>query len=354
MKITKELIQKLPKTDLHCHLDGSIRTETMIELAEQQKIKLPFSDPDKLRKFMALGDDCKSLEEYLKKFEFTLSVLQTTEAIKRVAYELGIDAWSENVWYIEVRFSPILHQQKGLSLTPIIDAARRGLEKAEKETGIKTGIIICGMRNISSSVSLKLAELTVAFKNRGIVGFDLAGAERNFPAKEHIQAFYLIRNNNVKSTVHAGEAYGPESIREALHYCGAHRIGHGTRLKEDGDLLNFINDMRIPLEICVSSNFHTKTISKIEEHPIRFYFDYGLRVTVNTDNRLMSDTTVSNELWIIHKNFGFSLKDIKLLIINGFKSVFLPYKEKVELLDKVISELKKYEPDDKESKLYFR
>ncbi|MCC7431551.1 adenosine deaminase [bacterium] len=354
MEITQELLKKLPKTDLHCHLDGSVRPETILELGKKYGVKLPAEDPKKLREYLEVGDKCKNLEEYLERFGITLSVMQTEEAIERISYELAIDAAAENVWYLEVRFSPILHQEKGLSLIRIVNAALIGLTKAEKETNIKTGLIICGMRNIKSEISLKLAEITVAFKNRGVVGFDLAGAEFNYPAKKHAEAFYLIRNNNVKTTLHAGEAYGPESIAQAIHDCGAQRIGHGTRLKENGDLLNYVNDLRIPLEVCISSNVQTKSVSKMEEHPLRFYFDYGLRVTINTDNRLMSATTVSKELWIAHKNFNFDLKDIKLLILNGFKSVFLPYKDKVDLLDKVIHELKKYSPDDKEAKLYFR
>jgi adenosine deaminase len=187
----------------------------------------------------------------------------------------------------------------------------------------------------------------VAFKNRGVVAFDLAGAEYNYPAKDHKQAFQLILDNNVNCTAHAGEAYGPESIAQAIHYCGAHRIGHGTRLRENGDLLNYCNDHRIPLEICLSSNVQTRAAPDIASHPLPFFYTYGLRVTINTDNRLMTDTTVSKELLLIHQSYGFQLDDIKELIISGFKSAFLPYREKADVLKKVTQELAGFvEPAD--------
>jgi len=232
-----------------------------------------------------------------------------------------------------------LHQQKGLKLTTIVEAVLEGLRVAKREVGIKGGLIICGMRNINPQTSLRLAELCVAFKNKGVVGFDLAGAEYNFPAKDHKAAFQLILNNNVNCTCHAGEAYGPESIAQALHYVGAHRIGHGTRLRENGDLLNFVNDHRIPLEICPSSNVQTGAVPDLDSHPIKFYFDFGLRVTVNTDNRLITDTTVARELWLAHKHCGLSLEDLTTIIISGFKSAFLPFREKQDLLSQVTAEI---------------
>lgn len=187
--------------------------------------------------------------------------------------------------------------------------------------------------------SVRLAELCVAYKNRGVVGFDLAGAEANFPAKEHREAFQLILKNNVNCTAHAGEAYGPESIGQALHYLGAHRIGHGVRLREDGDLLNYVNDHRIPLECCPSSNVQTRAVSEMKAHPLKFYFDYGLRVTINTDNRLITDTTVSHEYWIAHTELGLSLEDLTTIIVSGFKSAFLPFREKQDMLKAVNAEI---------------
>jgi adenosine deaminase len=186
---------------------------------------------------------------------------------------------------------------------------------------------------------VRLAELAVAYKNKGVKGFDLAGAEYDFPAKDHKAAFQLILNNNVNCTCHAGEAYGPESIAQALHLVGVHRIGHGTRLREDGDLLNYVNDHRIPIEICPSSNVQTGAVPDLASHPIRFYFDYGLRVTVNTDNRLITDTSVTKELWLLHKHCAFGLEDLVTMIVSGFKSAFLPYKEKADLLAAVNTEI---------------
>ncbi len=340
--LTMEDIKTLPKVDLHCHLDGSVRIPTLLELAEKRNVKLPVKDEKKLRKLLQAGDDVHNLADYLKAFDITLSVMQDEEDIARIAYELCEDAWAEGVWYIEVRFSPALHQEKYLGLTKVMDAVLSGLKEGEEKTGIKTGVIVCGIRQIEPLVSLRLAELTVAYKGRGVVGFDLAGQEDHYPAKDHKDAFYLIRSNNIPCTVHAGEAWGPNSIKQALHVLSAHRIGHGTRLKEDGDLLSYVNNHRIPLECCLSSNLHVGTVNSIEEHPLRLYYDIGLRVTINTDNRLMSNTTISEELMLAHTKLGLQREDLENILIMGFKSAFLPYLERKELLAKVLHELKKH------------
>jgi adenosine deaminase len=332
IEVTEELLHALPKTDLHCHLDGSMRLKTILELAEEQKIKLPADSVDGLAKAIHMGQVCKNLEEYLVAFDVTLSVLQTAEALYRSAYELAVDAAAENVRYLEVRYSPALHLQKGLKMTTVIDSVLEGLRAAKRETGIKTGVIVCGIRHINPQTSMRLAELSVAYKNRGVIGFDLAGAEASFPAKDHKDAFQLILKNNVNCTAHAGEAFGPESISQAIHYLGAHRIGHGTRLREDGDLLNYVNDHRIPLEVCPSSNVQTGAVPSLSAHPLKFYFDYGLRVTINTDNRLITDTTVTKELWLAHKELGLELEDLTTIIVSGFKSAFLPFREKQDML----------------------
>jgi adenosine deaminase len=340
--LTLEYLEKLPKTDLHCHLDGSLRLATILDLAERQKVRLPASDPDRLFKHIYAGERCDSLDDYLKAFDITLSVMQTEESLYRTAYELVEDCARENVRYLEVRYSPMLHTQRGLRLANIVEAVIQGLRAGERDFGVRSGVILCGIRSISAESSLRMAELCVAFKNRGVIGFDLAGAEYNYPAKDHKQAFQLILNNNVNCTAHAGEAYGPESIAQAIHYCGAHRIGHGTRLRENGDLLNYVNDHRIPLEICLSSNVQTQAAPDLESHPLPFFYSYGLRVTINTDNRLVTDTTVSKELLIIHQQYGLGLDDIKELIIGGFKSAFLPYREKADILKKVTRELESF------------
>jgi adenosine deaminase len=339
LAVTEELLHALPKTDLHCHLDGSMRVKTILELAEQQKVRLPADTVDGLAQAIHMGQVCKSLEEYLVAFDVTLSVLQTAEALYRSAYELAVDAASENVRYLEVRYSPALHLQKGLKMTTVIDSVLEGLRAAKRETRIKCGVIVCGIRHINPQTSMRLAELSVAYKNRGVIGFDLAGAEASFPAKDHKDAFQLILKNNVNCTAHAGEAFGPESISQAIHYLGAHRIGHGTRLREDGDLLNYVNDHRIPLEVCPSSNVQTGAVPSLAAHPLKFYFDYGLRVTINTDNRLITDTTVTKELWLAHKELGLELEDLTTIIVSGFKSAFLPFREKQDMLRAVNQEI---------------
>jgi len=338
-RITKELLQKLPKVELHCHLDGSLNPKTMIEMAEEQKITLPSINPDDLKNLLSIGDKRVSLEDYLEKFKITLSVLQTPESLKRTAFELIEEVAKENVRYIEVRYSPILHTEKGMTLEESVEAVLKGLKTGEKEFGVKSGIIICGIRNIGPNISLKLAKLTLKYKNKGVVGFDLAGAEENFPAKDHREAFYFILNNNLNVTIHAGEAFGPSSIHQAIHYCGAHRIGHGTRLKEDIDLMNYVADHRITLEICLTSNWHTRSVSSLKEHPFKYYYDRDIRVTLNTDNRLMSDTTLTNEFHLAHELFGLSLHDFRQLTITAMKSSFLPHNQRKIMIRSIAEEL---------------
>jgi adenosine deaminase len=339
MTLPLAVFEKLPKTDLHVHLDGSLRIETMLEMAEQRGIKLPADNPEGLRRSMHCGENTGSLVEYLKAFDITLSVMQTEEALFRVAYELGQDCARENVRYMEVRYAPMLHARAGLRMTAVVEAVLAGLRQAEKDHGIESTVIICGIRNISPESSLEMARLAVAYKNRGIVAFDLAGAEYDHPAKHHREAFQLIRNNNINCTIHAGEAFGPESISQAIHVCGAHRIGHGCRLRESGDLLHYVNDHRIALECCPSSNVQTGAVASISTHPLKLYHDLGVRVTVNTDNRLITDTTVSKELWLCHKEMGLTAKDVARVILNGFKAAFMPFHIKQAYLRRISDEL---------------
>ncbi len=334
-----ELIERLPKADLHVHLDGSLRLATILDLAEREGVELPADEPAALRAAMRLGENCGSLVEYLKAFDVTLRVMQSEESLRRIAYELAEDAARENVRYMEVRYAPMLHTRRGLKLTNVVESVLEGLRAAQEKHGIESNVIICGIRNVSAEHSLEMAELAVAYKGRGVVGFDLAGAEYDHPAKHHRAAFQLVRDNNINVTIHAGEAYGPESIAQAIHVCGAHRIGHGCRLRENGDLLHYVNDHRIPLECCPSSNVQTGAIRSLEGHPVKLYKDLGLRVTVNTDNRLVTDTTVSKELWLCHTRMGLDLTDIRQIILNGFKSAFLPFHVKQQYLRKVSDEL---------------
>ena len=339
MEFSSELIKKLPKAELHCHLDGSLRIKTIIELAEIQGVDLPSKNEDDLSKILSIGSSEKSLESYIKKFDITLSVLQTPKSLERAAFELAMDCHNDGVRYLEVRYSPILHTKKGMKLSETIDSVKNGLSQAFNECGILTGIIICGIRHISPDHSLELANLSIKYKNKGVIGFDLAGAEENFPAKKHKEAFYSILNNNINTTIHAGEVFGPKSIHQAIHVCGAHRIGHGTRAIEDTDLLNYINDHRIPLEVCLTSNINTKSVSSISMHPFKKYLDEKIRVTLNTDNRLISKTTLSNEYKIAINNFNLNESEIRTIIINGFKSTFQPHNERRKLIRNIVNEL---------------
>ena len=339
MKVDLQFFRRLPKAELHCHLDGSLRVPTVIDLATRQKIDLPTRDPQGLQQYLTMGARAGSLEDYIARFQLPLKVLQIPEALERVAYELAEDAWEEGIRYLEVRYSPTLHTEHGMTEGETIRAVKRGLDRAESDFGIRTGIIICGIRSISPEVSLRLADLAVQFKHKGVAGFDLAGAEENFPAKHHQEAFFLILKNNINTTLHAGEAFGPESIHQAIHYCGAHRIGHGTRLREDQELMGYVNDHRLTLEICLTSNVHTKSVRSLKEHPFKYYFDQGIRVTLNTDNRLVSGTTLSREYLIARQTFGLTLNDFREIIINGFKAAFMSHLERREMIRSVVEEL---------------
>jgi len=345
MTLPLAYFEKLPKTDLHVHLDGSLRLTTILELAEEQGVELPADTPEGLKRAMRCGERTGSLVEYLKAFDVTLRVLQTAPALERVAFELCEDAARENVRYMEIRYAPMLHTRSRLRETAVVEAVLSGVARARESLGIHAKLILCGIRNISVESSLAMARLAVAYKNRGVVGFDLAGAEYDHPAKRHRDAFDLIRQNNINCTIHAGEAYGPESIAQALHVCGAHRVGHGCRLWENGDLLAYVNDHRIPLECCPSSNVQTGAVAELETHPIKLFHDLGVRVTVNTDNRLVTDTTVSRELHLCHSALGFSLEDIKRIVLNGFKASFLPFHQRQDYVRRIADDLARFHED---------
>ncbi len=335
----RDLFLGLPKTDLHVHLDGSLRPATILELAAQQKVSLGVESVEGVEGLVGAGRDFGSLNEYLKGFAVTLSVMQTESSLRRCAFELAEDAHHEQIRYMEVRYAPLLHREKGMRLTHVVESVLDGLRLARERFGIKSNLILCGIRNISSESSYEMAELAVAYKGRGVVGFDLAGAEANFPAADHRKAFQLVRDNNINCTIHAGEAFGASSIAQALHVCGAHRIGHGCRLRESGDLLHYVNDHRIPLECCPSSNVQTGAVESLETHPIKLYADLGLRVTINTDNRLITKTSVTDELYRVHSGLQIPFSDMKGIVLSGFKSAFLPFHEKRSLMREVSEQL---------------
>ncbi len=343
MQLDRDLLFRLPKAELHVHLDGSLRPGTMLELAAEYGKPMPRPDPDSLRDYMHVTD-ARNLVDYLDRFDITLSVMQTAEALERIAYELAADLAAENVRYAEIRYSPMLHTREGLPLTEAVDAPLRGLRRAQAEHGIGTALIICGIRNMEPETSRDLADLTVAYKNRGVVAFDLAGAEYNYPAKKHKDAFFTVINKNMATTIHAGEAYGPESIHQALHYCKADRIGHGTRLYEDEDLLRYVRDFRIPVEICLTSNVQTRAVESFDKHPLRRYFDENLVLSLNTDNRLMSATTVTDEYWRAHRHLGFTWPELVDIALMSFDSAFLPWDRKQEMIARVKAEIETLAP----------
>jgi adenosine deaminase len=271
--------------------------------------------------------------------------MQTEEALERVAYEQAEDLNRDGVVYFETRFAPVFHTQQGLSHQRVVSAVLKGLERGRKDFGIYSGLIICAMRNMN--VSLEMAELAVDFRQRGVVGFDLAGEEGGYPPKKHVDAFHFIQRENFNITIHAGEGYGNESIWQAIQYCGAHRIGHATRLIDDitvaggkvvklGDLAQYVLDKRIPLEICLLSNVHTGATPSLAEHPFRVLYDQRFRVMLNTDNRLMSNTTLTQEFEVATKTFGLTLDDFEKLTINAMKSAFLPYDRRIHFIYSVL------------------
>lgn len=334
----RELLRLLPKAELHCHLDGSVRPETLVELSLEYKVPLPVPDADALRAYM-LVDDARNLEDYLDRFSVTLSVMQTADALERVAYELAEDAAREGVRYIEVRYAPVLNVAGGLSLYDAVEAPARGLRRAEREHGILGRTIITALRNLPPSASLELARLAVDCRNEGVVGFDLAGGERGHPASVHAAAFRHALQHGVHCTCHAGEGDGAGSVREALHVCGAQRIGHATRLAEDAELVEEVGRRRIPLEICLTSNVQTHAAESFETHPLRRYFDRGLSVVLNTDNRLMSGVSLTDEYVRAAEHLEFELGELCSIARTSFESAFLPDDERARLLSRVLPEI---------------
>lgn len=336
--LTPDLLRRLPKAELHVHLDGSLRPRTMVDLAAAARLELPSRDPEALRQYM-LVDDAANLEDYLRRFEVTIALLQTPEAIERVAYEMVEDAAADGLRLLEVRYCPELSTREGLSLDEVIAAEWRGLARGTRDFGVRTGIINCSLRHYDPAVSLRIAEASVANRRHGVIGFDLAGGEHGRPPGVHRAAFEAAVAGGLGITVHAGEAAGADSVAEAVRRCHADRLGHGTRLAEDPALMDYVRDRRIAVEINISSNVQTRVVPRAADHPVRGYFDAGLNVTLCTDSWLMSGTTLSREYWLAHKELGFSRAEIHEMILNGFASSFLPWPERRALLADVASEL---------------
>ncbi|HET6680907.1 MAG TPA: adenosine deaminase [Gemmatimonadaceae bacterium] len=332
--IGHDLLRRLPKAELHCHLDGSIRPSTLLELGREHGVPMPVDDTVGLAEYMVVRD-ARHLEDYLARFDVTLSVLQTADALERASFELAEDSADDGVRYLEVRYSPVLNVRHGLTLGEAVEAPLRGLERARREYGIIGRVIICALRNLPPGMSLELAKLAVSYRDRGVVGFDLAGPEAAHPASEHAEAFAWAHAHDLACTCHAGEGAGAESLREAIHDCGAHRLGHGTRLIEDASLMRYVNDHRLPLEICLTSNVQTRAVASYAAHPLRRYFDAGLPLALCTDNRLMSGTTLSNEYAMAALHLGFTFDELCDIALASFESCFLPVQERDALVASV-------------------
>jgi adenosine deaminase len=343
--ITHTDIVKAPKALLHDHLDGGLRPATIVDLADAVGHQLPRTDPAALGDWFVAAADSGSLERYLETFAHTVAVMQTEESLRRVARECAIDLAADGVVYAEIRYAPEQHLERGLSLDQVVEAVRAGFEQGCAEAAaqgrpIRVGTLLTAMRHAARSQ--EIAELSVRYRDNGVVGFDIAGAEAGFPPTRHLDAFEYLQRENFHFTIHAGEAFGLPSIWQAIQWCGADRLGHGVRIVDDitggrlGRLASYVRDKRIPLELCPSSNVQTGAAASIAEHPIGLLHDLRFRVTVNTDNRLMSGTSMSREMALLTEAFGWGWAELQWLTINAMKSAFIPYDERLTIINEVI------------------
>ncbi|SCG75366.1 adenosine deaminase [Micromonospora echinaurantiaca] len=346
--IRYEDIVKVPKALLHDHLDGGLRPATIVELAAEVGHELPNTDPEALGRWFVEAADSGSLERYLETFAHTVAVMQTAPALRRVARECALDLATDGVVYAEVRFAPEQHLERDLTLDEVVEAVLAGFAEgsalaAEAGTPIRVGTLLTAMRHAARSQ--EIAELAVRHRDAGVVGFDIAGAEAGFPPTRHLDAFEYLQRENFHFTIHAGEAFGLPSIWQAIQWCGADRLGHGVRIVDDitpgpeptlGRLAAYVRDKRIPLELCPSSNVQTGAAPSIAEHPIGLLRDLRFRVTVNTDNRLMSGTSMSREMALLVEAFGYGWRELQWFTINAMKSAFIPFDQRLRIIDEVI------------------
>ncbi len=346
--VPSDLVRRAPKVLLHDHLDGGLRPETIIDLARTDGYDgLPSTDPEELRTWFVEAASSGSLERYLETFAHTVAVTQTADALRRVAREAAEDLAADGVVYAEVRFAPELHIEKGLDEHQIVEEVLAGFAEGQRMAEaagnpIRIGVLLTAIR--TATHSRRIAELAVEYRDQGVVGFDIAGAEAGFPPTRHLDAFEYLRRENAHFTIHAGEAFGLPSIWEALQWCGADRLGHGVRIVDDieiapdgepilGRLAAYVRDCRIPLEMCPSSNVQTGAAESIDHHPIGLLRRLGFRVTVNTDNRLMSDTSMTHEMELLSEAFGYGLDDLQWFAVNAMKSAFVPFDERLAIIN---------------------
>ena len=344
-RVDEDVIRRLPKAVLHDHLDGGLRPATLVELAAVVGHALPTTDPDELAAWYVEAAGSGDLVRYIATFEHTLAVLQTREGLLRVAEEYVLDLAADGVVYAEVRYAPELNTTGGLAMGEVVEAVQEGLavgmaKAAAAGTPVRVGTLLCGMRMFDRV--REAADLAVAFRDAGVVGFDIAGAEDGFPPADHLDAFEHLRRESVPFTIHAGEAHGLPSIHQAVQVCGAQRIGHGVRLAEDivdgklGRLAGWVRDRRIALEMCPTSNLQTGAATSIAEHPITALKDLGFRVTLNTDNRLVSGTTMTREMSLLVQEAGWTPEDLRTVTVNAVKSAFIPFDERKALIEDVV------------------
>jgi adenosine deaminase len=343
---TYDEIRLAPKALLHDHLDGGLRPETILELADGIGHQLPAGDPPGLARWFRAAADSGSLERYLETFAHTVAVMQSAEALHRVAAECAADLAADGVVYAEVRFAPEQHLEGGLDLPEVVEAVLAGFAEGSGQaaaggTPIRVGTLLTAMRHAARS--MEIAELAVRYRDSGVVGFDIAGAEAGYPPTRHLDAFEYLHRENFHFTIHAGEAFGLPSIWQAIQWCGADRLGHGVRIVDDitipttlGRLAAYVRDKRIPLELCPSSNVQTGAAASIAEHPIGILHDLRFRVTVNTDNRLMSGTSMTREMALLVEAFDYGWADLQWFTVNAMKSAFVPFQERLEIIDEVI------------------
>src|SRR6476619_5400830 len=339
---SRDQVLRAPKVLLHDHLDGGLRPATVLELAGEIGHELPAQDAGSLGRWFAEAADSSSLERYLETFDHTVAVMQTGPAITRVARECVEDLAADGVVYAEVRYAPEQHVEGDLTLDEVVAAVQEGFEQGMAAAGGRIVVrqLLTAMRH--QARSMEIAELAVAWRDRGVAGFDIAGAEAGYPPTRHLDAFEYLQRENSHFTIHAGEAFGLPSIWQAIQWCGADRLGHGVRISddvtEDGDrvelgrLAAYVRDMRIPLEMCPHSNIQTGAAASIAEHPIGLLTRLRFRVTVNTDNRLMSQTSMSNEINALVDAFGYTVRDMEWFTVNAMKSAFLPFDERLALI----------------------
>jgi adenosine deaminase len=349
--VSPTVVKRAPKAVLHDHLDGGLRPATVVELADAAGYRaLPSEDADELGRWFRDAADSGSLERYLETFSHTVAVMQTEEQLARVARECALDLAADGVVYAESRFAPELHVSGGLSLEQVVEAVLAGFREGEREAAaagmpIRVRTLLTAMRHAANG--REIAELVVRYRDREVGGFDIAGAEAGFPPTRFLDAFEYLRRENAHFTIHAGEAFGLPSIWEAIQWCGADRLGHGVRIVDDitvddegharlGRLAAYVRDRRIPLEMCPSSNIQTGAADSVASHPITMLKDLRFRVTVNTDNRLMSDTSMSREMQLLVDEAGWTLEELRWATINAMKSAFLPFDERLALIDHVV------------------